>query len=235
MKMKKYLVPLVIGACLLVSGCGSTGSDSSALGQSSGGTSSVTGQHLLSGRFFLGAGIPNATITVLGSKGEVLGSTRTGGQGFFSFTGIPLPESFRVTARLDDQFTFASEVRGFSSSGRFIVINVPTSLVSAYLQAQPGDLAAAERKVAALLGIPSNGDLQTGIEESPFSPFSHIAFFSSALQQGGWPQLRDRLVTSPTPIGPYLLSRKTAKLSLLHSKPCSGSARWQPPQAAAAR
>lgn len=224
-KLKLLVAPAILAVVLVGSGCGSATFDNQ-LSQTTGSSNpSVAQAAQLSGRFFLGAGVANATIQVIGGKSQVLATTTSNGQGFFSFPATILPENFRVTAQIDSQFLFASEVRGFDQNGRYVVINVPTSLVSAYLQSQTdGNLSLAEARVAALLAIPNGWSLEYGLEETTRSPFSHIVFFSSALQQGGWPQLRDRLVgqigsSSPNAIGPFLLSKASAGGSLVGLNP----------------
>lgn len=222
-RLSNYLKAAFLATSLTLSGCGA-GSTESSLPGSPVTQSAANSLGGLYGRVFLGTGIANVRVSVVGEKGGVLASATTDGNGFFAIPWLAAPESFRVVADVSSDYAFATEVRGYNGKGRYVVVNVPTSLVSAYLQAVPGEsLQTAEQKVADFLGIPAGRDLEYGIEESVRAPFSHIAFFAQASVQGGWPSLRERLVQQLNgqngKLGPFLLNRKTARLSLAGLNP----------------
>ncbi|MFA5503776.1 MAG: hypothetical protein WC314_04445 [Vulcanimicrobiota bacterium] len=177
------------------------------------------------GRLDLGFGQNFGSTTVIEFQdldGRPLAQTSLDAFGDFRLPAASLPSAFRIVARVAPGLEFASDVRDYPASGS-TNINVPTSLASAYLQANPGEsLQAAEDLVRAYLHFPPERRLGQDIEESPRSIFSQYAFFVKAAQNGGWPAYRDQIVSrlseSPETSPVYRLTRVELKhdLSALH-------------------
>ncbi|ODT65040.1 hypothetical protein ABS71_12485 [bacterium SCN 62-11] len=180
----RKLVPALLTFGLLVAGCGSGSSDTTF--QNFPSAPLVETDHPVTGKVFLGVGASNATVTLSSLDGRPLDRVRTAPDGTF-LSRQTLPRDFRVTARLDGlDFDFATEERGYDGQGRYVVVNVPTTLVSLALGNGGGSLSGAQEQVRQLLNLPAQTDLEYGIEESGRSGFSHIVFFAAAARAGGW-------------------------------------------------
>jgi hypothetical protein len=180
----RKLVPALLTFGLLVAGCGSGSSDTTF--QNFPSAPLVETDHPVTGKVFLGVGASNATVTFSSLDGRPLDRVQTSPDGTF-LSRQTLPSDFRVTARLDGlDFDFATEERGYDGQGRYVVVNVPTTLVSLALGNGGGSLSGAQEQVRQLLNLPAQTDLEYGIEESGRSRFSHIAFFAAAARAGGW-------------------------------------------------
>lgn len=191
-----------------LAGCG--GSQPTLLAANPNGLSSVS----LSGKLDLGAPIPHIPVVVSSLNGNTLASATTDSVGEFSIPNFQAPPDFTVIASLGQDLEFATEVRGYDGSGRYVVINAPTSLISRELALHPGQtLEQASAKIRDLLQVPSGRSLEYGIEEAVRQPFSHIAFFQAAAAAGGWSSYRDALLSqavAPPSIG-FRLTRATAQ------------------------
>jgi hypothetical protein len=187
------------GFCLVVfcvTGCGSGTGNSALSSLSNNGPTSSRANGTLSGSLFLGRSVADARVTVETLEGTVLASTRTNPSGGFFVDASRFPRNFRVRAALaQDATSFTTEVRDYQGQGRYVVINVPTALVSLYAQRHAGEsLPAIEQKVAKVLGLNPDSSLQYGITESGRAPFSHLAFFVDASAAGGWAALSEQLL-----------------------------------------
>lgn len=180
---------LLLSLVLFCSGCGSGESDFVAT--SNGGSQLSFGR--LTGQLFLGTQVEGVPIVVKDTDGRVLAETQTSLSSTFILPQLTLPRDFSVSARLSNGDEFITQVRGFEGDGRFVVVNVPTSLVSG-LMASGLDKAQAEARVVEYLQLPSIDSIEYGSDESSFSPFSHIRFFQVASDQGGWNVYRDQLL-----------------------------------------
>ncbi len=149
--------------------------------------------------------VPNASVTARAADGTVLAETITNATGNFMLEGR-LPASYRVESRLaGGSLAFAAEVRAPS----FVVVNVPNTLVSRYLQAHPqASLEQAESLVRARLSLPAEGGLDF-IEDGPRVDFSHLAFFSAASANGGCESFLARLAAEGQPVPRFRLTRET--------------------------
>lgn len=144
----------------------------------------------LGGELSLGRFVSGGVVALEALDGETLASTVIGPTGSFLLRpprGTAFPPDFRVRATPDgSDIPFFLEVRGYSGEARFLRVNVPTTLTSLHLQAQPGlTLEQAHQEVAAVLGIPPQTSFGS-LSESARSPFSHLAFFVDAAAAGGW-------------------------------------------------
>lgn len=138
------------------------------------------------GRLFLGRDVP-ASVTVQALDGSLLGQARARQGGCFAVRNAALPADFRVVARLEGSTQdFVQEVRGYRGGNLYVAPNVPTTLASLYLKASGGSLEEAEARVRRGLSLPLQTSLAYGVEETPRSSFSHLAFFRAAGLAGGW-------------------------------------------------
>lgn len=156
------------------------------------------------------AGIP---IEVRDATGNALAQTQTRPGGTFMLPRTELPTNFRVVARLSNGDEFQTEVRDFQGEGRYVVVNVPTSLVSG-LMGRGMTKAAAEARVVEFFQLPSTDSLEYGSDESGASPFSHVRFLQSASAAGGWNVFRDRMLArlaSNEPPESYRINRQVAE------------------------
>lgn len=140
----------------------------------------------LSGKLFLGVQVPGATVELLAPDGGVLAQTVTDASGNFFFQRPEGLAAFRVKATLaGSSLAFTRDVQVSGSEVPFLVVNVPSTLVGQLLSSgQQTDLAAAEAQVAAALGL--SPEALAMLEESRRSPFSHLGFFLTIAQQGGF-------------------------------------------------
>lgn len=179
----------------------------------------VTTPSTLTGKVSLGNSFAGAEVSLVGLNNQVLAQTTSDSTGNFQFPNYLGPANFRVVAKVGANQFFGTEVRNYQGGGRYVVINVPTSIVSAFLAGHPGaDPAEVDAKVHRLFNLPAEKSLEYGIEESVRAPFSHCAFFAAAAAAGGWDAYRTRLLTdleNSTPPGTsHLLTRARAALSL---------------------
>lgn len=194
MKQAKTLTQaLLFGFSLWLSGCGSDGASSLAppVAFPSPPPPPANQLYVVSGRVELGVPGAGAQVTALALDGTQLAQVQAGPSGCFLFTQ-PMPVHFRVVARLGAQL-FSAEVRNYDGRGRFVHINVPTSMVS-LAAANSLELAAAEARVRSILAIPGGTSLESGIEESGRAPFSHFKFFVEAGRAGGPTSLAQQLL-----------------------------------------
>ena len=191
---KRNLMVIVLASTLWMSGCGST-SESSAAGPGPG-LSGPTVNSLF-GRLSLGGGIPGVRIQLQDASGSVIEETTTTKTGTFAFRrNTSLPTSFRLLARLSNGDEFATEVQGQVPGSAYVEITVPSSLVSALRRADSSlSLVQAGEKVRAYLGFRDLASLAYSSGESVRGPFSQLAFFGAAAQNGGWANLRDQIVS----------------------------------------
>lgn len=152
------------------------------------------GQAKVFGELYIGSKVTGANITALDGSGQVLAQATTRQDGQFVLQG-QLPNAFRLVATLPGTpgSTFAAEGT-LDSAGKaaYVIINVPSTLASDAMQAGLSR-ADAESRVRTLLRMPANTHLQYNVEESVFSSFSHLAFFSQAASNGGWAAYRQSL------------------------------------------
>jgi hypothetical protein len=165
------------------------------------------------GRLHLGGAIEGVPVQLQDSSGAVLGETTTSRTGTFAFRGLDaLPQDFRVSARLSNGDQFATEVRGQNGANSYLAINLPTSLVAAVLQADPSlGFEQASEKVREYLGFQDVAAMAFSSGESARAPFSHLAFFVAAAENGGWTSFRDQIVSD------ILGGRPRPDFSLSHS------------------
>lgn len=179
----------------IVAGCDS-GEDGVAVGGGAGG--GYQSPSMVTGSFSLGRFVSGGSASLESPQGSVLARTTVGPTGTFIFPKMRLPANFRVRC-IPDQTTaaFFTEVQGYDGKGRSVVVNVPTSLASLYLQAHPGEqLESANQRVRRLLGLAEGTSLEYGLSESARSPFSHLAFFVDASRAGGWAALSRDLIAA---------------------------------------
>lgn len=161
-----------------------------------------------SGKLFLGSSIEGVRVELQSLEGAVLDTQTSDASGNFLFRGA-YPARFRLVATLSDGLQFAREVQG-NANGSFVVINVPTTLVSLLSQAQPGSpLPEIERAVADTLGLPEGSGLEL-IEDSVGFRFSHLAFFVRASEAGGVRALFEQLAAGGAGGGRQFLLRQEA-------------------------
>lgn len=199
---------LLLAALLfLVAGCESSNEDFVVVG------GQLQPRGSMTGRLQLGTGVEGARITAVDASGRTLAETTTDEGGGFDVENFQAPPEFAVVARVGENLEFSTVVTGYGGGDRYVVINVPTSLVSR-LVAAGLSFGEATSRVQSFLQIPADRSLEYGIEESPRAPFSHIAFMQRAGTNGGWTAFRDAVVggilsedASPTTAGPFLLNR----------------------------
>lgn len=179
----RRLLPALLTLGMFLSSCGSEANSSEGAGASA--LPLVGASQPVTGKVFLGVGVANATVTFSSLDGTVYDRVVTDADGTF-LSRQTLPADFRVTARVDGvNFDFASEERSYDGQGRYVVVNVPTTLVSLAVR-EGSSQAQAQAQVRRLLNLPAQTDLEYGIEESGRCKFSHIAFFNEAARAGGW-------------------------------------------------
>lgn len=134
------------------------------------------------GKVFAGVPIEGAEVTVVGPDGNVYAQTVSNRSGNFLLQSPDLP-NFRIEARFGDGLVLAREERNFT--GGFMVVNVPTTLLSAALADAPdGSVEEAKSRVLAQAGI-LEPEVFSLMEESFSQSFSHAAFFAEAAKAGG--------------------------------------------------
>ncbi len=80
----------------------------------------------------------------------------------------------------------SAEVEGLPVGDRYVVVNIPTTIVSGYLQTSPDEsVESANARFRVVANLPSDLNLGYGIEESARNPFSHLNFFRQAEEAGG--------------------------------------------------
>lgn len=199
---------LLLSFLLLCSGCGSD--NDGFVANSNGGSQLPLGR--LTGQLFLGTQVEGVPIVVKDTDGRVLAQTETSLSSTFILPQLALPRDFSVSARLSNGDEFITQVRGFEGDGRFVVINVPASLVSG-LMSSGIDKALAEARVAEFLQLPSVDSIEYGSDESSFSHFSHLRFFQVASDQGGWNSYRDMLLNRLASQGAGEVFRVTSEVA----------------------
>jgi hypothetical protein len=147
------------------------------------------------GRVGVGTPVGGATVVAQTLEGRELARTTTADTGNFVFRGIT-EQRFRVVADSDRfALALAAEVDNSSGDERFVVLNIPTTVVSRFLQSNPGEtLDSAEQRFRSLAGIVNDLNLGYGIEESVRCPFSHLSFFRNAEAAGGVESFIENLV-----------------------------------------
>ncbi len=193
----RYAWPILLA--LGLAGC-SNGDSSSSFSQASVPPNRVVSGRLVA-RLDLGEPVAGADVELQGTDGTSLERGTTDASGTVYLHASALPPAFRLVARpRGTAFEFAREIRGYAGDKRVLTLNVPTTLVSLDLRSRGGSLEEVEARIKAALRIPQEYDLADGLEESPRSPFSHLAFFRAAGQQGGFAKLIGR------PDGAYILT-----------------------------
>lgn len=165
------------------------------------------------GKLSLGGGLEGVPVQLRDSSGALVSETVTTHAGTFAFRGLDsLAPDFRVTATLSNGDQFSTEVRGRREGTTYLLINVPTSLVAAVMQADPSlSFEQAGERVRSYLGFPDTATLAFSSGESPQSPFSPVAFFVAAAENGGWSSFRDKVVSD------ILAGRARSDFALGHS------------------
>lgn len=172
---------LVIVLCLLLAGCGGSG-DPAAPGP----VGPDPGATRILGHVSLGAPVDGVPVRIVDEGGLILAESVTDGSGRFGFAAGSLPSEFRVVASVGPH-EFAAEVEGHSGAGRYLVVNVPTTLASRWFREHPDrSRSEAEAAIRTRLGLPDTAVPVLGLEESVRGGFSHVAFWAAASEAGGW-------------------------------------------------
>ncbi len=179
---------------LLLAGCGNS---ASSLNQPLGAPPGPQGE-VIFGRLFPGLEVAGADIVVEDLQGAVLARGVSDESGSFQISHSNFPEQVRVKADLAGFEPPMQSVVDFDrQSATYVLINLPSTLVSLYLQAHPEeDLAEVKRKLARLFGVSESTDLTFLRERSPFAPFSHLAFLSDAASNGGFAILVEQTLSN---------------------------------------
>ena len=201
--MKRFpkIIAFVTAACLLLAGCGSNGEDFAYTP-----VTDVTPEQVFTSHLFLGAAVENVPITLQRLDGTVVSTQTTDSSGNAYFLGS-LPVDFRLVAQLENGLEFSSEVRG-AQNLPYATINVPTTVVSQLVQSG-SSLEAAQAQTRALLQLPEGFGFDI-VDESVGMPFSHLAFFGRAAENGGV----DGSLTQLAANAPFLLRKNTVDLPL---------------------
>lgn len=176
-KGSRPLAMFLVG--LFFAGCGG----SSEQGFSKGGVVSNSPPAVL-GRVTTGGPADGAEVTFFALDGGLLDRTVTDPDGFFD-TDANLPTNFRVKVSLPDGTPLATEIEGFHSQSKHIVVNIPTSLVAGYHARHPEvSLEQSVRLVKRFLGINEALHLEA-LDDSLRAHFIYEVFLEEAAKNGG--------------------------------------------------
>ncbi len=204
--MRYHIIAAALAVSLFSTGCGN--SNNSFVLTSTGNTPALA--ETVVAEVYLGAPVEDATVRLLALDGSELARGSSNADGLVFFHNVNLPGDFRAVATLpDSNEEFRAEMRSFDHLNRRAHIDLLTTLVSDYMQANPGmAYAEAESRIKAAAAIPHAVDLSIGLHE-PNPVFSSIAAWRAAGESGGWSTFaQDFLTRAEDGIStPYRLSR----------------------------
>lgn len=167
---------------------------------------------ILSGWVAAGNSISGVRLSVYNTTGDIVYQSdgpATGEFGSFMMAVKKLPVNFRIVAEngiLDGKpfpTALMADFSNFDPEHTQININIPTTLVSRYLDKHPGKtLEEASTFVRNLLGIPAQVDIGQDLNKSG-GYFNYGVFFSEAEKNGGVGRYMDQLLEMTGPIATF--------------------------------
>lgn len=150
--------------------------------------------NIIMGWVFAEEPIIDSHVTIYDIKDEQIGDTElkaVGVHGSFLFKFDPLPTDFRIVAHegthKGDAFSheLVADFRGFNPNTDVVYVNVVTTIISAYIDKNPGiTLDEADSAVKFFLDIPEWMEIESVVQATP-EFFDHTKFMAEADLNGG--------------------------------------------------